>query len=457
MTEPAELSLVDASAAIRAGKLTPTELAEACLARLKEVEPTVRAFASINEDRTRRDAAELTEELKRGGPRSALHGIPMGIKDVIDVEGLPTRAGSHVLDDEPIPPDAPVIKRLRDAGAIIVGKTTTHEFACGVTTPPTRNPWNPTRIPGGSSGGSGAALSAGECIAALGTDSGGSIRIPAAFCGVCGMRPRKDTVPMEGIVPFSWTHDTCGPLGRSADDLALVWQVMSNDPAATTELPVAEMKVGVLHPLQSILEVDPDVEVATYRVADTLLAQGAERRDVKLPPFKEWDASRAMVVVSDMLAAHRDASWFPERADRYSDEAAAFLRRGESVTGADLVLARRKLQGLGGRYLALFDEVDVVLVPTAIFTAPTVEEAIAQAESGKPPPLVPDVMRATGPVGWCGLVSVSVPSGFAADGMPVSVQFVAKDESMALSAAAGFQASTDFHRSRPPVDALVGN
>jgi len=259
---------------------------------------------------------------------------------------------------------------------------------------------------------------------------------------------------MEGIVPFSWTHDTCGPLGRSAVDLALLWRTMSNDPATSSELPVSRMKVGVLHPLQSVLEVIPDVETATYGVADTLVAQGAERRDVTLPPFKEWDAARAMVVVSDMLAAHREAGWFPERADRYSEEAAAFLRRGESVIGADLVLARRKLQALGDRYLALFEEVDVVLVPTAIFTAPTIEAAFAEAEPGKPPPLVPDVMRATGPVGWCGLVSVSVPSGFAADGMPVSIQFVAKHESTALSAAAGFQAATDFHQARPPVGAL---
>jgi aspartyl-tRNA(Asn)/glutamyl-tRNA(Gln) amidotransferase subunit A len=374
----------------------------------------------------------------------------MGVKDVIDVAGLPTRAGSRVLDDEPIPTDAPVIKRLRDAGALIIGKTTTHEFASGLTTPPTRNPWDTNRI----SGGSGAAVAAGECIAALGTDSGGSIRIPAAFCGVSGLRPRRGTVPMKGIIPFSWTHDTCGPIARTAMDLAFIWQVMADDAKSTANVSIPEIRVGVLHPLQSILQVEPEIEDATYGAISILELGGARRHDVQLPPFKEWDVARRTVVVSDMLAAHQDAGWFPQRVNRYSDEVVSFLRMGQEISGADLVLARRKLEELGQQFLNLFDNVDVVLVPTAIRTAPTVVEAESKAGPGQPPPLVPDVMRATGPIGWCGLASVSVPSGFASDGLPLGLQFVAVNEWTALSTAARFQTLTNFHEARPPLDLL---
>jgi aspartyl-tRNA(Asn)/glutamyl-tRNA(Gln) amidotransferase subunit A len=454
MSELVELSLAEISGDIAGGRVSPAEVLEAVLARIDQVEPMVKAFASHDAERAQEDAAALTEELA-GGARSPLHGIPLGIKDVIDVEGLPTRAGSHVLDEEQIPSDAPVIKRLRDAGAVILGKTTTHEFACGVTTPPTRNPWDPHRIPGGSSGGSGAAVSASECIGALGTDSGGSIRVPAAFCGVCGLRPRKQTVPMDGIIPFSWTHDTCGPLGRSAEDLALVWRTMSEDATTTSDLPASGLRVGVPDPLQSILECRPEIERATHAAADVLESEGAKRYGISLPPFKEWGAARATVVVSDMLAAHQEAGWFPRRAAAYSEEARAFLESGLEITGADLTLARRKLQALGARFLAAFDVVEVVLVPTVIRTAPTIAEAREKAEPGKPPPLVPEIMRATGPVGWCGLVSVSVPSGFADDGQPVGIQFVARDESTALSAAARFQAVTDHHKARPPLQKLL--
>lgn len=455
MSELADLSLEEASRSIRDGDLSPTDLIEACLARQDAVEPVLKAFAAIDAERARRDASALTAELTKRGPRSPLHGIPIGIKDVIDVDGLPTRAGSHVLDEEQIPPDAPVVARLREAGAVIVGKCTTHEFACGVTTPPTRNAWNPDHVPGGSSGGSGAALAAGECIASVGTDSGGSIRVPASYNNVGGMRPRKNTIPLEGIVPFSWTHDTCGPLGRTAADMAMMWRVMSGDDTVTINMPISSIRCGVIDPLQSILEVDPEVEKAHYAAADALEAAGAPRRSVRIAPFKDWEEARGKVVVSDMLAAHQDAGWFPGRVDKYSGPAAAFLRMGQEVTGADLTLARRKLQELGQELLDVFNDVDALLWPTVIMTAPTVAEAVAKTKPDKPFPLVPDTMRATGPVGWCGLVGVSIPMGFASNGLPMGLQIVTKDESTALSLGTHYQAITDHHKARPPLDRLV--
>ncbi len=462
MLDPADLSITEASQSIHGGHLSPTELLESCLARMDRVEGEVRAFASVNRERAMADATALTEELVDRGPRSPLHGIPMGIKDMIDVAGFPTRAGSHVLDGEPIPEDAPVAARLRAAGAVITGKTTTHEFACGITTPPTRNPWDLSRIPGGSSGGSGAAVAAGECIAALGTDSGGSIRVPASFCGVSGLRPRLGTTPPEGIIPLSWTHDTCGPMARTAEDLAMVWSILAPDFPVSTDLALSTLTIGIPDPLPALLEMDPEVEKATYTVADVLESEGAARQAVDLPPFKEWDVPRKVVVVSDMLAMHRQSGWYPQRADLYSEDTRAFIQRGEKITGADLVLARRELQGLGERFHSVFEQVDVLLLPSVILAAPTLEEALGKkevashwAESvfGGGRPLVPEVMRATGPVGWCGLAAASVPSGVTSDGLPVGVQFVARDETTALSAAARYQEVTDFHKARPLVHA----
>lgn len=455
MAELAELSLADASRAISAGEVSPAELVDAVLERIARVESSVKAYAAIDPERARRDAGQLTEELTSRGRRSALHGIPFAIKDVADVEGFPTRAGSHVLDQErAAASDAPVIARLRDAGAIILGKATTHEFASGIDTPPTRNPWDTSRIPGGSSGGSGAALAAGESIGAVGTDSGGSIRIPAAFCGVCGLRPRRGIAPLDGVVPFSWTHDTIGPMGRSAEDLAIAWRTMANDHSATTDVPAARLRLGVL-PLAEVLECEPDVERAYDDAAEVLEAQRFERRDVRLAPFSDWGPARLTVVCSDMAAAAVDAGWYPERKELYSEEALVFLESAFAITGPDLTLARRTLDRLAKEYLALFDEIDVLLVPTAIRTAPEVSEVNENRGPGRPPPLVGPTMRATGPVGYCGLASASVPMGFARDGMPVGIQFIAHEESTALSAAARFQEATDHHQARAPLASML--
>lgn len=464
MQNVADTSLEEAAAAIKAGRLSPVDALEACLSRLSEVEPTVRAFASIDTERARREAASLDRELREDGPRSVLHGIPVGVKDVIDVDGMPTRAGSHVLDDEPLPEDAPVIKRIREAGAIVLGKTTTHEFAAGISTPPTRNPWDPSRIPGGSSGGSGAAVALGECLAALGTDSGGSIRVPAAYCGVSGLRPRLDTVPPEGIIPLSWTHDTCGPMARSALDLAHVWSVMAEDPDLRTDLPVSETTIGVLHPIRSMLDVRPEVEEATTSAAAVLEGEGARLKNVELPPFQQWDGPRKTVVVSDMLAMHKEAGWYPDRKDRYGEGTLAFMEGAEKLTGTDLALAHRTLRALRRMFLSVFEQVDVVLIPTTLRAAPTWEEAERTPRPSEEPsdgayvdtrPLPPQVLRATGPIGWCGLAAVTIPVGFSPEGMPLGLQIVAGDESRVLSVAARYQAVTDFHRARPPLDRLA--
>lgn len=230
MMDPADLTIEEAARAIEARSLSPVELTEACLERAQSWEPVIGAFVRLEPERAMGEARALTEELARGGRRGPLHGVPLAIKDVIDVHGWPTTASSRVPDARPARDDAPVVRRLRAGGAVLVGKTNTQEFAYGVTTPGTRNPWDPERIPGGSSGGSAASVAVRGCLGALGTDTAGSVRIPAALCGVSGLKPSRGAVPMEGIVPLAPSMDVCGPMAGTASDVALLWEVMTRGP-----------------------------------------------------------------------------------------------------------------------------------------------------------------------------------------------------------------------------------
>jgi aspartyl-tRNA(Asn)/glutamyl-tRNA(Gln) amidotransferase subunit A len=309
--------------------------------------------------------------------------VPIAVKDLIDVRGHATRAGSRVTEDRPATVDAPAVQRLRTAGALILGKTATHEFAHGVTTPPTRNPWDLSRIPGGSSGGSAAAVAAGECAAALGSDTGGSIRVPAALCGVSGLRPARGDVPAGGCVPFSARLDTVGPMAADARDLALLFEVLA----------------GVSCTL------DPD------------------------------------------LTGLRDRGWYPARRDRYSEEVASYLAHAESITADARDAAATELERLEAELRAGLAGVDVLALPTTAITAPPVAEAEVRADGHGRAPIVGTLMRLCGPFSWCGMAAVSVPCGLTAAGLPIGLQLVGRDVPTVLSVAARFQELTEHVRS----------
>jgi aspartyl-tRNA(Asn)/glutamyl-tRNA(Gln) amidotransferase subunit A len=228
----------------------------------------LQAFVHLDEQQVREDAAILTREAATGRFRGPLHGIPVAVKDVIDVAGAPTRAGSNVTDPTPARTDATAVARLRAAGALILGKTRTHEFAQGVTTPPSRNPWNTACIPGGSSGGSAVAVAAGQCLAALGTDTGGSIRVPAALCGVSGLRPARGDIPTDGVLAFSPRLDTCGPIARDALDLALMFGVLSGRPRPAAVLAgIRGLRIGTVD-RAALGDVSDEVDTAVAAALD---------------------------------------------------------------------------------------------------------------------------------------------------------------------------------------------
>lgn len=410
---------------------------------------SIRAFVALDSERALHDAGYLADELVSSEPRSLLHGIPVGVKDTIDVQGFRTRAGSHVLDENPpVAADAPAVRRLREAGAVVLGKTTTHEFGYGVVTPPTRNPWDLSRIPGGSSGGSGAAVAAGECLGALGTDSGGSIRIPSALCGITGLRPRPGIVPIEGVVPFSWTHDTCGPMARSAADIAAMWSILSASEVVGAGR-LDGLRVGVV-PVPDALQVEPEVQDAFRAAVKTIAEAGARVATMGVPAFREWDAPRSALVLCEFLAAHRHHGWYPDRAHLYSEELLGYLRKAERIGGADVVLARRTLGRLADRFLAAFEDADLLVLPTAVMVAPMAEDIESdQGEDAQPVRINTQLIRSCGVISWCRLAAASVPCGFSWEGLPIGLQLVGRTEEEVLAAAIAYQSLTDHHERRP--------
>jgi aspartyl-tRNA(Asn)/glutamyl-tRNA(Gln) amidotransferase subunit A len=435
---------------VRAGHRSPTEVLDDALSRMRAVDPVVRAFVSVDEEQVRAEAAELTEEAARGRFRGPLHGVPVAVKDLIDVRGHPTRCGSLVTDDRPADGDAPAVRRLRAAGALVLGKTATHEFAHGVTTPPTRNPWDLSRIPGGSSGGSAAAVASGQVPAALGSDTGGSVRVPAALCGVSGLRPRPADVPVAGCVPFSPKLDTCGPIAGDAEDLALLFAVLTGT-SCRTEAPVEGLRLGTVAE-EALGDVDAEVLAAVEGAVAVLQAEGAAPVPVTVPPFAAWSAARTVYVLSDFLDVHRAAGWFPDRRERYGEEVASYLGVAERITPQEREAAVRELGRLEPALRSGLEDVDVLVLPTTAIPAPTVEETVFRlADTGRAP-VVGTLMRLCGPFSWCGLAAVSVPCGFTAAGLPIGLQVVGRDVPTVLGVAARYQARTDHHLQEPSVD-----
>jgi aspartyl-tRNA(Asn)/glutamyl-tRNA(Gln) amidotransferase subunit A len=447
----ADLTLREAAEAMAAGDLTAAELTGACLARAAATED-LGAFAVLCPDEARRDATARDRERADGRARGALHGVPTAIKDLVDVAGLPTRAGSHATDDAPAARDAPVVGMLRDAGAVITGKTATHEFGYGTTTRGTRNPWGRDRLAGGSSGGSAVAVAIGACPLALGSDTAGSCRIPAALCGVAGMMGRPGRLPLEGAVALAPGLDAIGFLARTAADLALAWTALTGEavdagPAGPPALRVATPPEAALGP------VEPEALEAADAVAESLARGGGRRATAPVPVFSEFARPRGTLIGALALAAHRERGWWPGRAERYGPAVAGELRAGEAVTEDDVRAARERLAALAAELRAALEGHDVLVLPVTPGGAP-------RRDDGEPLEVserrhAADMTRLNGPVNIAGLAAVSIFGGFDRAGVPLGVQVVARDEVTALAAAAAYEV-TAGPAPRPPLIAGAG-
>jgi aspartyl-tRNA(Asn)/glutamyl-tRNA(Gln) amidotransferase subunit A len=399
---------------------------EEVLRRIEGLDPAVGAIVALAEDAM--DRARAADAAT--GPRPPLHGVPLAVKDNIDVAGMPTRAGSQATPDPPVSRDAAVVAALRRAGAIPVAKTRMPEFAYCSVTPGTANPAAPGRTPGGSSGGSAAAVAAGMVPAALGTDTGGSIRTPAALCGVVGFRPTLGLVPRDGVVPLAPSMDAVGPLATSVEDCRLVFEAIRAHRGQTGHPGVAASRPGMtrvrpgpagvrLAVLGEIADgARADVARAFEHALEALVSAGAsvERRSIGDPA----EQTRALAALTALEAArvHRDADW--DRS-RYTPSTLAALRRGEDMTLADAETAERVRREVRAAVSGLLEEVDALIAPTVWVGAPAEEAELVDVAAG---PVRRDaaLLRPTSALSLAGIPVVSLPAGVDGDGFPVGLQ-----------------------------------
>ncbi len=446
--EPSTLTISSAQKLLQAGELTGEQLAAACLAVIEAKNPTLNAFAVVKAEQHR-------PLVGCSAPTGTLAHIPLAIKDLIDVAGLPSAAGSpRFFGHEPALKDAFVVEKLRAAGAIIMGKTNTHEIALGITginahTGNVHNPHDPARITGGSSSGSAAAVASGMVLGALGTDTGGSIRIPSALCGVVGLKPTFGRVSTRGVLPLSWNLDHIGPIAKTVEDVAMLYQVMAGYDARDPNSAVPRNSIsrdgrdnvptgGKLLAYRIafavgdyISEADPGVLDAVKAAASVFKSLGAEVVEVEIPRLREAAAANGTMVVADAAAFHRER--LAEHPDWFGPDIRERLEKGRAVTSTEYALARRAQSEMKRYFELFFEKYDLLMLPTTAAIAAPIEGLNSAAYA-------PRLTRFTAPFNLTVLPALSVPCG-QADGMPVGLQLVGKawDEATVLQAGLAFE------------------
>jgi aspartyl-tRNA(Asn)/glutamyl-tRNA(Gln) amidotransferase subunit A len=446
---------------IRSRTISPVDLARDCLVRIERLNPELNTFITVLADSALADARRAEQEIQRGEYRGPLHGIPIGLKDILNTAGVPTTAASAQYKARIPTEDAEVVRRLRAAGAIILGKQNLHEFAYGGSSMisfygEVHNPWDTARIAGGSSGGSAASVAAGLGYAAIGTDTAGSIRLPAAYCGVVGLKPTYGRVSARGVVPLSWSYDHVGPIAQSVHDAALMLQAIAGydagDPASVdaptpdfvsrlAELP-AKLRIGVPRAF-FFDELDAEVEAATEQAVQVFRELHAEiREDVKLDVSTDRKLSsfEAYAFHQPMVARSPDL---------YQPTTLARIKSGERVSTADAERARGELQTIRHAIRKIFDEVDILLTPTVPIPPPSIAELQQHPETLRPVEIV--MLRNTRPFNVWGIPAISVPCGFTQDGMPVGLQLAAASwrEDLLLQVAYAYEQATEWHKRMP--------
>jgi aspartyl-tRNA(Asn)/glutamyl-tRNA(Gln) amidotransferase subunit A len=460
------LTLEELSSLLRDKQVSPVEVIQAHLERIDALNETLNAFITVMREQALADARRCEEEILRGDYRGPLHGVPVALKDLYDMAGVRTTAASKIYAHRVPDEDATSVARLRTAGAVIIGKTNLHEFAYGVTTEssyfgPTRNPWDLERIAGGSSGGSGAAVAASLCLAATGSDTGGSIRIPAALCGIVGLKPTYGRISCHGLLPLSWTLDHPGPMTRTVYGAAIIVAAMAGyDPRdpASAEVPVPDYTAGLrdgvaglrigLDSKWALSRIHQEVWAAFQEALAVLEDLGAEIVEVSLPRVEEGMEAALTILMAEATGIHEE--FLRTRPYDYQPDVRARLEKGFAVRGVDYGRARRTGELLRRDLVALFQKVDLLATPMCGITAPKLGQREVTID-GEAVPVMAVLTRYTRVFNLTGLPAISVPCGLSSDGLTIGFQLVGRawGEATVLRAAYAYERATGWTQRRP--------
>jgi aspartyl-tRNA(Asn)/glutamyl-tRNA(Gln) amidotransferase subunit A len=463
-------TIAELAAKIRAKEVSPVEVIRAQLDRIERLDSTLTAYLTVLSEPAMREASTAEGEITRGHYRGPLHGVPIAVKDLFDTQGVKTTAGSVILKDYVPARDATVLARLRQQGAVILGKLNLHEFAYGGTgvNPhygTSKNPWALDRIPGGSSSGSGVAVAAGLAFGALGTDTGGSVRMPASLCGIVGLKPTYGRCSRAGIIPLAWSLDHPGPMVRSVADAALMLNVIAgHDPhdPATVRHAVPDYTRGLTNDLRGVRvgiprlvlweDLDPEVETvmdATVRQLTQLGGRlGARVEEVTLPQMRHAVLASSIIIGAEGAAYHYE--WLRTAAEQYGEDVRLRLKQGALLPAAAYFKAQRLREAIRRELDATLTSVDVLLTPTLPIATPTIDRCTVTPGMPLPPELL-HIPRLTRPFNLTGHPVISVPCGFTQSGMPVGMQIIGRafDEVMVLRVAQAYEQATPWHRQHP--------
>ena len=462
------MSAGDLGRHIRDGEISPVEVIEAHLSRIRATEPVLNSFITLLPGEALAAARQAERDIRAGRYRGPLHGIPVGLKDLFNTGGVRTTSGSRIFDTFVPAEDCTVAARFREAGAILIGKLNMHQFAYGPTGENPdyghmHNPWNPDLVSGGSSGGSGSATAAGQCTITTGSDTGGSIRIPAALCGIVGLKPTYGRVSRHGLTPLAWSMDHPGPMVRTVEDAAIAMNVIAgHDPRdiASSTLPVPDytaaltgdirgLRIGV--PRQHFeAPLDPEVRGSVNASLSQLEALGAELVELDFPEFNSNAAISTTMLMSEASAALRDV--LANDGDKLYEPVRLRLEAGLFISAADYLRAQQGRAAFDRAARRLLDDVDLIAGPTEPVTAPPLlqQQVLAgEQEIGT----VPALTQYTRPYNITGFPAISVPCGFSTDNLPIGLQLAGRpfDEETVLRAAHAYEQSTDWHTRRPPL------
>jgi aspartyl-tRNA(Asn)/glutamyl-tRNA(Gln) amidotransferase subunit A len=463
MTEVAYLTIAEASERIRNRELSPVDYVQTLLDRIDAHDARFNAFLRLTPEIALQQARQAEQDIRAGNWRGPLHGVPYGLKDIIDVEGLPTTAHSRILADNLARSDAFVTRRLKEAGGVLLGKMSTHEFAIGgpsfdLPWPPARNAWNRDYFPGGSSSGSGVAVAAGFMPAALGTDTGGSVRNPASMCGIVGMKATYGRVSRRGVLPLSYSLDHVGPMTRTVTDNAILLGVIAGhdaaDPgSARTAIPeftadldkgVNGVKIGVIRRFYTRdFEADPEMTRSIEDAVRILASLGADIQEIDPGPLVDYASANRVILLSEAYAIHE--TWLQERPQDYGDLARERLLPGAFFRAVDYVHAMRQRAVLKRKFNHCMASVDVAITASSMEPACPIEDAeLCEKLYGR---------QARAPFNLTGNPALAVPTGFASTGLPLSMQIIGKpfDEPTVYRVARAYEHATDWTSKHPDI------